>query len=544
MTFYAPKKTCHPHRAECKRILLFCLVLCLRNAFVLWAQEKPVIIDQVNVINDAPQGAKGFWYGPTKPWVLKESLYLKEGQTFTTQKKFDDKIRDVRDSLSRNSLFQAGSRVEVLDNPKANQSLARHVIINIYISDSFNFIAYPRASFNSSRGVDVGLRFRHYNPFGFMRQWTGRIGYVFNEHQRSSGDISLEGGIPLNWLNQSWNLTFSTAALIAPWYGSVDNTTKEEVPFTARIGLGTFWKILPSYHSQMGVWTEVYQKIDVIAQNTHASGVAVKYDPYILATGYNVYLKLPIYELPGMGLLYTITGHGGYFGYRLETKATDTRRGYFPFFSHSFNVGEVNLAGNMRQGFSAFAQANFSYDPYRGRKWGIWGQHATFGKDENPWRDSTVSAGVSAYWPLHEYVAVAGRLGWLYYPMDTANTHELGGVLRGIRDGRMRGDMLFYWNADIMFKGWLGRLDSVGEVWLGLFYDGGLTRQPSKKFEKPFHSMGIEVVWYPRFSRNIRIRASLGEDIQAMFANGKLTGASPRDGQSQYELYLGIDLHY
>lgn len=374
-----------------------------------------------------------------------------------------------------------------------------------------------------------------------MHQWTGRLRYEYDENQRSSGDFSLEGGIPFQWLDQSWNVTFSTAALVAPYYGSVDNTTKEEVPFTAKVGLGTFWRIWPSYHSSMGVWTEVYQKVDIIATN---SAIRSAYDPYILATGYNLYLILPIYERPGMGLLYSLTGHSAYYAYRLEALADETRRGYFPSFVQSLNIGEVNLVGNMRQGFSASAQASFSYDPYRGRKWGIWGEHATFGKDENAWRDSNISVVTRGYWPLHEYVAIAGRLGWLYYPMDTANTHEMGDVLRGIRDGRVRGDMLFYWNADIMFKAWLGRLDAIGEVWLGLFYDGGFTRQPNKHFEKPFHAVGIELVWYPRFSRNIRVRASLGEDVEAMFANGKLTGSSPRDGQSQYELYLGIDLHY
>lgn len=520
------------------------LVFCLGFLFLLplAAQNKPVVVDQVNVINNVPQGVAGFFYGNTQPWILKENLYLKDGQIFENKAKFDEKIEDVRSSLGRNALVQADYRVEVALTPGADQTREMHVTVTIYISDSFNFIAYPRASLSSSKGTDIGLRFRHYNPFGFMQQWTGRMGYAYNEDGRSSFDFNFSGAVPFYWLGQGWNVTFGTNVLIAPWYGSINDTLSEEVPFTFQIGLNTVWQLAPSYHDQLSITTEIYQKVDVIAGS---SDLATDYDPYVLSSGYNFYFKLPIYDFPSWGgLIYSLSAHGGRIAYRLEEEASDSRRGYFPYFAQIFRAGQVDLVGNMRKGISFDGGAWFDYNAYRGRHWGIWGENAQYGKDEHPWRDSRIWLTGTGFLPLHEYVAITGRVGWEYFPFDTANKHDMGGVLRGIRDHRLVGDMMFYWNFDIMFKGWVGQLDILGEFWLSIFYDGGLSRQPRGSFGEPFHAMGIEVIYYPKFSRNIRVRVSLGEDIQAMYYNGKLTGASPRDGQSQYELYLGIDLHY
>ncbi|MGL4524592.1 MAG: hypothetical protein ACRCVN_03600 [Spirochaetia bacterium] len=519
----------------------FLIYLIFLSQLSLFAQQKPVIIDKIVINTAVPQSGMKFFYGNTKPWVLRETLYLDEGQIFENQAEFNKKIEDIKEYLGRLSTINEEFVVTVSPNPEANQSQATHIILTIDIQDSFNFIAYPRVSFSSSDGTDIGVRFRHYNPFGFMSQWTGRVGFSLNEENRWGVDFSLQGAVPFYWFKQKWDVTFGIFALIAPWYGSIDDTLQEEVPFNLRLGLRTFWQLYPKFHEAFGIYTEIYQGVDVISQQ---SRVSRDYDPYILYTGYTLYLNIPIYEVEGWGTFTSLTGHGGQVTYRLDTQATDARRGYSPVFSHSFSIGDIDLVGNMRRGLRLDANAYFKANPYRARHWGIWGESATFGKDEHAWRDSSISATARGYYPVHEYVTLTGRMGWTYYPFDTAKKHDMGGVLRGIRDSRMVGDMLFFWNLDVMFKAWIGKLDFIGEVWLSLFYDGGMTRQPHGRFDRPFHAIGAEIVYYPKFSRNVRLRVSLGEDVEAMFDNGKLTGDTKRDGQGQYELYLGIDLHY
>jgi hypothetical protein len=56
-----------------------------------------------------------------------------------------------------------------------------------------------------------------------------------------------------------------------------------------------------------------------------------------------------------------------------------------------------------------------------------------------------------------------------------------------------------------------------------------------------WYSGGLELLVYPLGLRSFTIRASAGWDLKNVLATRSLTAMTP-DGQSPYEIYLGLNL--
>jgi hypothetical protein len=380
----------------------------------------------------------------------------------------------------------------------------------------------------------IGIRARHYHFLGNFNALSLNIDYKNNEDGENIISASLNYDMPLNFWGRDWTLSMSGGGT---YYQHPQSFDYDDPLFNISAGLGTWWQ----FSNRISLYTSLTQSAN--GQLTAINHKKPGSDPYFLQTSLG--FSLPIRILNKVEWLnyagYTL-GWGGSVSYRIDKPIAADKTGFYPYINNNFSVGNIKRIDNFKQGFSFSTSVNTSFNPYKAKTFGITGDKRT-GRTKQWAFGVGIDATATGFYKISNQLGVSGRIAYNYSIFRDDTDADLGGVVRGIRDDRVQGDMYFYWNVDLINNLFIWRFSRLGEVHGHIFYDGMMVRNFRAGWQKPFQAIGLEAIIYPSFARNMQLRLSLGQDIEALLYNMNILGSSPRGG-SAYELYVGIELHY
>jgi hypothetical protein len=517
---------------------------------VLSALTLEAIIGQDNeyVINDITVIIESNWFlgGNTDERELlrvlalddndkRDNAYiLQKGRVFYSAAELNKAMARWQYQLaSEIRVFDSGATIEYSSTGQRDADGREELNFTIRAKETINVLLLPYPKYSSNDGFTIGLRFRHYNFLGSMNTFSGNVNFRSDENNYQYFNADFDYALPLSFFNRDWTLGLAVGG---DYYPNNEAFDYDDRIFSSSVSLGTWWYL----SERLSLYTALKQSVYVqgAAQDP---GKKPGEDPYYLQTSVDLSLPITVKDTAWLGpLVYTVAAGGSTY-FRLDGPINDSRLGFFPYLNNSFGASNIKRINNFRQGVSFSVSANSSFDPYKARYWGITGGHRN-DIDQYAW-NVTLAATVTGFYKINDQLGISARAGYNYGIFRDQDDADLGDVVRGIRDARVQGDMYFFWNVDLINNIFIWRFSKFGEVHGHIFYDGMVVRTFRENWQKPFHTIGIEAVIYPSFSRSLQLRISLGEDIEAMLHNMDIFGTSPRGG-SQYELYFGLELHY
>ncbi len=478
-------------------ILLLCISL-----FPLYSDEvnsgeneNTYIIRKVNYTID----------GKTRESVLSHYLNIKPGQRFNSKEEFntflDDKLQMIK-----NQRTLAGGYInpEYTVDPQDSGKIL--VDLDIFVKDTWNYLLLPYANYDSNDGLLVSLRGRNYNFLGSMNKLTWNMDYLLNTSGES--EYSVNGGFVLPFYLWDYNWKFSL---------DEDITVSPDEPLSIYTKAGISLDIpLDSLTWKASVDQSYYLNED---GEEDADG-------YYMRTSARFGSSIPTgLELPWMGEISYNPGIITSYAYKPFDTLSEERKGYELGVEHGFSAGRVNWIGNFRDGTCFSADQNLRYNFTRK----LWLSNMDFELQ------------------LHKsfgWGEFSSRLKGFYLYHDTEE--EIGDPIRGILNDRLNGNAAFFLNLDFPVKMWIWFLDRWFEGHISPFFDYALVKPDggSFSFNDGWYGAGIEGFAFLKAARSIYLRISLGVDLEAVL-NGALPGdPSPRDGESIYELFIGLGHHY
>ncbi|MCL2519579.1 MAG: hypothetical protein FWE37_01050 [Spirochaetaceae bacterium] len=529
------------------------LVLFLLNMSWLYGQQQQYIVSQINFVIEG-----GLMGGNTSEQALLARLARTEGRqdaanqlyvgrTFTSLNDLNGRINHWQWVLNGLNAFRSAAITSQITGQTDSQGRIMVQITIMAIEDG-NMLLLPYPRIDSNTGLTFGLRLRHFNFLGLLRSLEWDFNYVNNSDGRQfNSDIRYH--IPIIAFNRLFTLSFNAGGNFYPENPETgSNDLKHDSRIAAGgIGLDTWWQLSQNIRLN----TFVRQQVRVNATAIDDSFPEAT-DPYFLTTTVGLTIPVPLWQTPIGHIWYTFNS-GLNMNYRLEDSIQDSRAGYVPWANNRLSIWNVQNMGNFRHGFHANAGINTSVDSSKARRFGLWGEERDGSPEQYAW-NVVIDATFTGFTRLSEQLGISGRIGFNYsiFRDRQDGDENLGRFARGIRDDRIIGDMLFFWNLTLINNVFLWQFSGIGELHGHITYDGMLVRNYRADWQKPYNALGLELVYYPAFSNNFRIRASIAADIEGIINNSNIFGEiyrpeanPPRGvGGSQFEMFFGLELHY
>jgi len=456
--------------------------------------------------------------GRTREYALARMADIRVGAAFDDRVSLDDYVEAKRRLLVNQRVLET---VEIaVSFGEADPGAPVPVDLVVRVKDSWNVIALPYFRFDSNDGLLLSVRARDYDFLGSMLP----LRINFNRDQVASGGVTWGGdadfSLPFQALDLPW--TWSLDGAIGFWESG--GSAQGDLGTTLSVGLPAGPGTLDFYASQRAY-----------GGPRTAAGVPYDVSAY-MNTGFGVGWTVPLAELGGLGTLSLrprLTASGNWMFGGIGDPALDTGWTFAAGVGASF--GGYDWVGNFRRGLVASADV----------------QVAWLAAYDALARTATVElAGYSAL----GWAGPSFRAYGIWSP--DAVTEDASSRVRGILDSRAPTDLALVVNLDFpvrvirfMPAEWFGipwmRYFQFEQQW-SPFVDLSLGHYDGTWFDPAdgWYAAGLEVITFPLAMRSLYIRISAGWSIPDVVALRSPTGASPRDGRSIYELFIGFGYHY
>jgi hypothetical protein len=444
--------------------------------------------------------------GKTREKVLNERLDIQEGEVLLGYTALEEYIAD-KEQLIRNERTLASGQIKYVLDEDPQQPGLYHVDLYILAKDTWNYIALPYAKYDSNEGFLLSFRGRNYNFLGGMETLELNLDYWRTE---PSGDTeySVNGGfvIPFYLWDFNWRFYFDEDVVI---------DENDPLELYTRMGLSVD---IPFENLILQTNADQYYYLNQEGDEDP--------DGYYMRTAGSFGSSIPLgFDIPLLGEpsydLALITS----YNYKPYDVLSEERRGYEFGAEHEASAGRLDWLGNFRDGALFSLAQNLRYNFTRE----IW------------------LSNLDAELQVHKTLGWAGlstRFQGFYRYNDVEE--DAGDRIRGILDARIEGNGGFYANIDFPVKMWIWFMDRWFEAHFSPFFDYALVQPDGGrlKLSEGWYGTGFEIFAFAKFARSLSLRASLGLDLEAMLDGAFIGDLAPRDGESIYEIYIGLHYHY
>ena len=495
--------------------------------------------------------------GRSMHFVLMDRGEFVTGEKITGKGNLDAYIAD-KTQLLRNSRLHDEVLIEYTFGA-AETGDAIPVSLNVYIKDSNNFVIMPYPRYSSNDGFKINLNLRDYNFLGTLQALRIDLSYRYynNPHNdiiNHETGISLETDIPFRAAGLNWNTRIG--AWLKYDFGKRNPGSEEALYNYNVVGLSVN---LPWHSSSFNVGINQFLIINEdISGDSKLYGVEGRYyDPYGGTEAYiSWYIPLGI-QIGQFGMLGYNPGILARINYPYSEM--DGSRKLVSTFSHSLGFARIDWIDNFRKGFSLSVSNSVN---------------VFLDREDAPVRFN-ISVNAIFHWPFITFMGVSARLqywqtrhwsdmnfnkngaGWI-------NLGGSGGPLRGIWDDGITAEYIVAGNLDIPIRilpfrpsKWFNynrlRYFNV-DVFFTPFTDFAIFQGTSRltdsavseyitfAFENMINTVGFDLTVFSIHWPNLRLRGSLGYDIQRISRDG--LGLKWGFFPQWDEIYIGMDLHY
>lgn len=400
--------------------------------------------------------------GKTKEEYLKTKLNIQLNQEFETENDFQNYIEQIKQKLDNLRVIET---YEIL----TELILEENYFVNLIIKtvDTKNFIALPYPKYDSNEGFVAKIKLRDSNLFGTISVLDAELLYAYTEKQDHKIGTLFDFNIPFYFNSLGLNLfsEFESSYFI----------NEKKFLFDTETGFEFYFPIInPIIKLGINQVADFNTKKTLFNQWFLSECIFAKLPFYFNDYTFSVITNLQIEVIPN--------------------KKFSNQIGF------NLNKDSVNWIDNFRQGFyidSSF-YLNLFYNNFE--------YNFTF---ENN----------LIYYKNFENLALATRLNIFLNPTE----NEVGSFIRGITDSEFISDLGFIANVDLPI--------SIFKINKNKFYDFELQVSPFVDFgytyKNEFHiSGGLEFLVYPRITRSLQLRASVGIS------------------KNDLEVFIGIGLFY
>jgi len=494
--------------------------------------------------------------GSSRPFALIYHGEIHYGERITGRENFDRYLALKRQLLINQRVLEY-ARVEYrIGSPEADGALP--VTLLIYARDTWNFFILPHPEYNSNDGFSLTLKARHYNFLGTMTPLRVDFGYNHNagDHEIRA---SIESSTPFYAAGLIWTFRFDH------FFGYTvgdplfyQNVTGISVRLPWRTGFDETPS--PSFFHRSAVTVGINQFLTVNEENSDKNQEVLGLDERFsgaygsteLFASWFIPLGIEVGEFGQLSYTPRLAGRINYpFGLMDESRRPVTT------FTHTLGFGRINWIGNHRHGLYASLRNSFS--------WYFDRADAPLGID--------LTGNVSFHWRFTDFLGFSSRLNyrqWWHHSDRLGGNipnHNSADMIRGVLNNHIRAYQILTLNLDFPVRvlrfwpsEWLNderlRLFNFETQFspftdMAMFYgpynrlqnrDDPFDTRTTFSLEDMINTAGLEVIVHPGFFRSLKIRASVGYNLQRI----RDEGLSRRWGFFPVwdEIFIGLDFHY
>lgn len=187
------------------------------------------------------------------------------------------------------------------------------------------------------------------------------------------------------------------------------------------------------------------------------------------------------------------------FKYGLK-KIVDSTEAILPDFanltwSHKIGYSKINWIENLRDGFAANISNSLT---------------ASYDIDRTASFSTTIGAGLTYLWRINKVFNLSGRLNGSWSNKEI----DLGGYIRGVRSGSLKGDLGAAMNIDMTISAI--NLDGLFEFQARPFFDIGIVEnlsEPFSSFDDLAYTAGLDGILYIDRWKSFLLRGTFGIDL-------------------------------
>ena len=511
------------------KFILFFISLLFLFCFPVFAQEETetetgIVAeydpDTIFIINSFDFNITGI----TRPFALINKADLIRGEEITGYSNLDDYIKDKRQLLINQRVLKDNVRIEfTIGEPLIEGEDIRYPVdLIIFVEDTWNIVALPQPRYDTNYGFDLTIKARDYNFLGTMNPLRVDVGYRHDQEGHNFFNLMLDSGIPftafgLNWFFDFDHYFFYRPDVSKPFYYNNATGIYVEFPF----GLT---RLYVGFYEHFTVNEELSDADKLQYGTDFLEGLYMSSRPYIswvIPTGLEIGRYGELTYTPRLSAI---------FNHELAPWfLTDSKKGPFLTFTHSFSFGRIDWIGNFKKGYSFNLYNSFSYDFFYLRN------------ELEPFSSEIYASGIG-HFTLTSFMGFSTRL--FYRHFFNNHTNYGGDVLRGVLDKNVSAEYMVSLNFDLpvrvvrfkpsewLFKNGLELFNF--DLHLSPVIDIAFFKEPGKPsaFEKEnfLLSGGFEFIIFPDFFRSLYLRFS--------------TGFNLLDPSDPIEFFIGMEFHF
>jgi len=501
-------------------VLLLLCVLCLP----VFAQENGEAVQSEQAqLTEQPQQALNRIYiissyefhvdGITWPSIMAHRIDLKTGQEIIGMEALEAYISN-KTQLLRNERVLDDVRIEhaIAD---AGEDGKYPVSLNIYVSDTWNFIIFPEPEFDANSGLDITLKFRDYNFLGTMNPLRIDVGYRYVDPGLHYLSLMLDSDIPFYLFGLKWNFNFDNDFQYRP--DDPNNLVPGHQPFFFKNVTGLSFE-LPIGLTRMNIGFDETFSFNEENSITYWDEDGRFQDGLYMSTYAYISWKIPSnLSIGSFGELIYTPEVAARIYHEMPGSPLDSRRnGPYIYVTHNLGFERFDwITNNLRRGFSAAFKNSIEFN---------------FHDDVTSIYYDLTGIGRFAFFNIFGIYSRLSYRQWAYSYIDNA-----GDVLRGIYNREVNADQMVSLNLDIPIaipfrpSQWFRNIGFLNAVTRGRIFDFDIHVVPvfdaayyndplrikSNDFFKDHFLMsaGCEVIVYSVRWRSLYLRGYLGFKI-------------------------------
>ena len=501
-----------------KNLALFFLLVFLRIPVYSQDASDPNVIYVINSFNYNVKGR-------TLPFMLNTKAELKIGQEIKGHEKFLAFIENKKQLLINERVLKDNVKIEYnFGEPGEDGKIP--VDLEIYVEDTWNFIALPYPKYSSSSGLEIAIKARDYNFLGTMNALRLDLGYRLDKNKNSYYTLMLDTGIPFMMFGYKWFVDFDHDFNYRPG-------RENEFYYKNSTGLSLdlpIWDttLTFSFHEEFTVNDEL-STLDKIAYGRDFQ------DGLYMTSIPKVSWKIPVgLEVGDYGELTYTPEIWSSINHEIGSwELVQNRKGANFSFSHTLGFGLVNWMGNLRKGYSVSVSNTFSrFLNYSDKDW-------------MPVK-SDIQLSATGHFILKDYLGLSSRVLYRHYFNDFNS--GAGDVIRGIIDDEIYADYIISLNIDLPIRilkirpsEWFpdSKVMSIFDFDLQIvpvfdiaLYKGRRKNNLQNEENEILTGVGMEVIVFPGRWRSLFFRASIAFDVSHI------------KEKKPYEIFIGMELFH
>jgi hypothetical protein len=477
--------------------------------------------------------------GRTTPRAVIRCGGFAAGEELRGKNELDKYITEKTQHLMNNRSIE-NVDIEYTIEEETKERYGINLIINI--TDTRNFIIFPKPKYSSNSGLEPAVELHDYNFLGTLNLLEIELSYNLdefhlNDSSKSMYSLYTESNIPFYAGNLDWNFGFmfflGYVAGEKPSFGN-SAVISNRIPFKKTSVILGFEQTIQS--GEEYYLFEKQKHENIFEDITYMSST-----PFIK-------WHIPLgFRILKFGELAFITELSAKSNYKIFGDDLGQRHG--PILSSSSTIGfdNVNWRGNLRDGYKLTSVFSSDYNVYF-----------------NEWNNN-VTLLFTVHKPVINFLGVSMRGRYKVWFNDTGNyldkdRSESGNMLRGILDRSLISNSIVSFNFDMPIRvlrflpsNWFNTeklkyfnvemyLSPITDVALAdgrtLDLDGRFEKNLTFDFNCLLITSGVEILFFPLAWRSIFLRISIGLNLKEAIRLGTIPSGTGR------EIFMGIGHHY